>query len=46
MHRGVFYQFSFRWIYYYGYNKSTGEENGKTHLCAVGDLNPNRDGRT
>ena len=29
-------QFPFRWIYYYGSNKSTGTENGKTHLCAVG----------
>ena len=35
-HRGVFCQFPFRWIYYYGSNKSTGKETGKTHLCAVG----------
>ena len=26
------------WIYYYGSNKSTGKETGKTHLCAVKDL--------
>ena len=26
--------FPFRWIYYYGSNKSTGNEPGKTHLCA------------
>ena len=30
--RGVFSQFPFRWIYYYGSNKSTGKETGKTHL--------------
>ena len=35
MHRGAFYQFSFRWIYYYGSNKSTGKETGKTHLCSL-----------
>ena len=35
IHRGVFCQFGFRWIYYYGSNKSTGKETGKMHLCAV-----------
>ena len=35
VHRGAFCQFPFRWIYYYGSNKSTGKETGKTHLCAV-----------
>ena len=35
LHRGAFCQFRFRWIYYYGSNKSTGEETGKTHLCAL-----------
>ena len=35
MHRGAFVQFSFRWIYYYGSNKSTRKETGKTHLCAL-----------
>ena len=35
LHRGAFCQFPFRWIYYYGSNKSTGKETGKTHLCAV-----------
>ena len=34
-HRGAFYQFLFQWIYYYGSNKSTGKETGKTHLCAL-----------
>ena len=33
LHRGAFCQFAFRWIYYYGSNKSTGKETGKTHLC-------------
>ena len=33
--RGAFCQFPFRWIYYYGSNKSTGNETGKTHLCGV-----------
>ena len=33
-HRGAFCQFLFRWIYYYGSNKSTGKKTGKTHLCA------------
>ena len=36
--RGAFCQFPFRWIYYYGGNKSTGKETDKTHLCAVVDL--------
>ena len=36
VHRGAFCQFSFRRIYYYGSNKSTGKEIGKTHLCVVG----------
>ena len=35
MHRGTFCQFPFRWIYYYGSNKSTGKETDKTHLCAL-----------
>ena len=35
LHRGVFCQFPFRWIYYYGSNKSTGKETGKMHPCAV-----------
>ena len=35
MHRGAFCQFSSRWIYYYGVNKSNGKETGKTHLCAM-----------
>ena len=35
VHRGAFCQFPFRWIYYYGSNKSTGKKTGKTHLCAV-----------
>ena len=34
-HRGAFCQFPFRWIYYYGSNKSTGKEIGKMHLCAL-----------
>ena len=33
LHRGAFCQFPFRCIYYYGSNKSTGKETGKTHLC-------------
>ena len=28
-------QSSFRWIYYYGSNKSTRKETGKSHLCAI-----------
>ena len=35
VHRYAFCQSSFRWIYYYSSNKSTGKETGKTHLCAV-----------
>ena len=35
VHRGAFCQFSFRWIHYYGSNKSTGLETGKSHICAV-----------
>ena len=34
-HRGAFCQFPFLWIYYYHSSKSTREETGKTHLCAV-----------
>ena len=34
-HRGAFCQFSFRWIHYYGSNKSIGLEIGKSHLFAV-----------
>ena len=35
LHRGAFCQFPFRQIYYYGSNKSTGKDIGKTHLCAL-----------
>ena len=35
MHRGAFCQFPFQWIYYYGSDKSTGKESGKTHLWAM-----------
>ena len=35
VHRGAFCQFPFWWIYYYGSNKSTGKETGKTQLCAL-----------
>ena len=35
LHRDAFCQFLFRWIYYYGSNKSTGKETAKTHLCAL-----------
>ena len=35
-HRDAFCQFSFRWIHYYGSNKSTGLETCKSHLCAWG----------
>ena len=35
IHRGAFCQSSFRWIYYYGNNKSTGKETSKSHLCAI-----------
>ena len=38
MHKGAFYPFSFRWIHYYGSNKSTGLETGKSHLCALQDF--------
>ena len=34
LHRGAFYQFPFRLIYY-GSNKSIRKKNDKTHLCAV-----------
>ena len=34
-HRRAFCQFLFRWIYYYGSNKFTGKETGKTHLFVV-----------
>ena len=37
VHRGAFCQSSFRWIYFYGSNKSTGKETGKLHLCALVD---------
>ena len=33
LHKGAFCQFPFRWIYYYGSNKSIGKGTGKTHLC-------------
>ena len=32
LHRGALCQFPFRWNYYYGSNKSTWKETGKTHL--------------
>jgi hypothetical protein len=35
LHGGAFCQSSFQWIYYYGSNKSTGKEIGKSHLCAL-----------
>ena len=35
LHRGAFCQFPFRRIYYYGSNKLTGKEIGKTHLCVL-----------
>ena len=35
VHRGAFCQFPFRWIYYYGSNKSTVKEIGKMYLCVV-----------
>ena len=35
LHRDAFCQFLFWCIYYYGSNKSTGKETGKTHLCTV-----------
>ena len=35
LHKGAFFQFSFRWIYYCHSSKSTGKETGKTHLCEM-----------
>ena len=35
LHRGAFGKFPFQWIYYYGSNKSTRKETGKTPLCAM-----------
>ena len=35
LHRGAFWQFPFRWIYCCHSSKSTGNETGKTHLCAL-----------
>ena len=35
VHWGAFCQSSFQWIYYYGRNKSTGKEIGKSHLFAL-----------
>ena len=35
VHRGAFFQFPFRWIYYCHSRKFAGEENEKTHRCAV-----------
>ena len=35
VHKGAFWQFTFRWIYYCHSSESTGNETGKTHLCAV-----------
>ena len=35
LHRGAFHQFPFQWIDYYGSNKFTRKETGKTHPCAV-----------
>ena len=35
LHRGAFCQFSFRWIYSCYCSKSTWEETGKTHHCAL-----------
>ena len=35
VYKGAFCKIPFRWIYYYGSNKSTGKETGKTHLCTV-----------
>ena len=32
---GAFCQYLFRWIYYYGSNKSTRKETGKRQLCAL-----------
>ena len=38
LHRGAFCQSSFRWIYCYGSNKSTGKGTGKLHLCECMEL--------
>ena len=35
LHKGTFCRSSFRYIYYYGSNKSTGKEAGKSHLCEL-----------
>ena len=35
VHTGAFGKLPFRWIYYYGSNKSTGKETRKTNLCAL-----------
>ena len=35
VHRGAFFAFPFRWIYYCHSSKSTGKETGKTHLFAL-----------
>jgi hypothetical protein len=35
VYRGVFFQFPFQWIHYYGSNEYIGKETGKMHLCAV-----------
>ena len=35
LHRGVFWEFPFRGIYYCHSNKSTGKEIGKTNPCAL-----------
>ena len=35
MRRGAFCQFSVWWIYYYGSNKFTELETGKSYLCAM-----------
>ena len=35
VHKGAFSQFPFWWIYYFGSNKSTRKETGKTHLCVI-----------
>ena len=34
-HKYAFWQFPFGWIYYYGSNKSTGQEIGEIHLYAL-----------
>ena len=35
LHRGAFWHFPFRWIYYCRSSKPIGKETGKTHLCAL-----------